>query len=140
MAENTARFRPKMYPPPEFPPKKSKMFARTPPAAFPVILGLLGLGLALRRGLAEAGWPEAVADMILGMAVLLWVFAIVAYGVKVFRRPGVVTEDMRVLPGRARPIARAVLRRHARRTRAGPTAPVAGPWSRRANGWPGVRH
>ena len=43
--------RPRMYPAPEFPPRKPALFARTPPAVFPVLLGLLGLGLALRRGL-----------------------------------------------------------------------------------------
>ena len=38
--------RPKAFPPPEFPPRKPKLFAKTPPAIFPVVLGLLGLGLA----------------------------------------------------------------------------------------------
>ena len=35
--------RPKRYPPPEFPPRRAKLFAKTPPAVFPSILGLLGL-------------------------------------------------------------------------------------------------
>ena len=39
--------RPKRYPPPEFPPRRAKLFARTPPAIFPPILGLLGLAAAL---------------------------------------------------------------------------------------------
>jgi len=101
MAETTARYRPRIYPPPEFPPRKPGLFARTPPAVFPAILGLLGLGLALRRGLAEVGWPGAAADVILGMAVLLWAFALPAYAAKVLRRPGMVAEEMRVLPGRS---------------------------------------
>jgi tellurite resistance protein len=39
--------RPRAFPPPEFPPRKPKLFARTPPAVFPVLLGLEGLALAL---------------------------------------------------------------------------------------------
>lgn len=101
MADSTARFRPKTYPPPEFPPRQPRLFARTPPAVFAPILGLLGLGLALRRGQAAFGWSEALADLMLGMAVLLWAFAVVAYLGKMMRRPGVMVEDMRVLPGRA---------------------------------------
>lgn len=92
--------RPRMFPPPEFPPRKVPRFARTPPAIFPAVLGLLGLGLALRRGLAGtvlAGPAEAVN----GALVVLWVFAAAAMLGKIARRPGVVAEDLRVLPGRA---------------------------------------
>ena len=35
--------RPKAYPAPEFPPRKPKLFAKTPPALFSVLLGLLGM-------------------------------------------------------------------------------------------------
>lgn len=77
------------------------MFSRMPPAVFPAIMGLLGLGLALRRGLAGLGLPEAAGEAVLGAVVLLWAFAALAYGMKILRRPGVVVEDMRVLPGRA---------------------------------------
>ena len=58
--------RPKLYPPPEFPPRKVARFARMPPAVFPAILGLFGLGLALRRGLEAAGLPGGVAEAVLG--------------------------------------------------------------------------
>ena len=47
--------RPKAFPPPEFPPHRAKLFAKMPPAVFPVLLGLLGLGLALRRGFGREG-------------------------------------------------------------------------------------
>ena len=90
-----------MYPAPEFPPRKPKLFARTPPAVFPVLLGLLGLGLALRLGLAELALPGGVAELLLGAAGAIWVFAMLAYAVKLARRPGVLGDDMRVLPGRA---------------------------------------
>ncbi len=68
---------------------------RTPPAIFPPIFGLFGLGLGWRA----AGSP--IGDGILGAVTLLFMFALVAYLAKVFRRPSVVVEDMRVLPGRA---------------------------------------
>ena len=45
--------RPRMYPAPEFPPRKPKLFARTPPAIFPSLLGVLGLGLAYRLHLVQ---------------------------------------------------------------------------------------
>lgn len=93
--------RPKRFPPPEFPPRRTALFARTPPAVFPSILGLLGLGVALRQTLARLGLDLGPADLVGGIAVGLWAFATMAYLVKVGRRPGVVTEDLRVLPGRS---------------------------------------
>jgi len=92
--------RPAMYPVPEFPPRKARLFARTPPAVFPVLLGLLGLGLALRKGLADLALPGGLADLVLGAVGALWLFAALAYGLKLARRPGVLAEDMRALPGR----------------------------------------
>jgi tellurite resistance protein len=99
MAERV-QVRPKIYPPPEFPPRKPARFARTPPAVFPVILGLFGLGLALRRGLEAAGLPQEPADQVLGAVALLWGYAVFAYGAKMARRMSVVLEDLKVLPGR----------------------------------------
>lgn len=93
--------RPKAYPAPEFPPRKPKLFARTPPAIFPVVLGLLGLGLALRAGLAVLGLPGGLAEAALGALLAFWAFATLALLAKIARRPGVVAEDLRVLPGRA---------------------------------------
>jgi tellurite resistance protein len=101
MASEPARFRPKIFPPPEFPPRKSARFARMPPAVFPVILGSLGLVLALRRGLDVLGLPLALADLLAGLALALWGFAAFAYLAKLARRPGVIWEDLKVLPGRA---------------------------------------
>jgi tellurite resistance protein len=95
------RVRPKAYPAPEFPPRKAALFARTPPAAFPVVMGLLGLGLALRRGAEALQLPSVVSEMPLGAISVLWLFCVLAYGAKLARRPGVLLEDLRVLPGRA---------------------------------------
>lgn len=96
-----ARFRPKRFPPPEFPPRRPAAFARTPPAIFPVLLGLLGLVLALRAGLSHLGLPLAAADLAAGVVVPLWAFGVLAYGRKLARRPGVLFEDMKVMPARA---------------------------------------
>lgn len=92
--------RPRPYPPPEFPPRRPARFGRTPPAVFPVILGLFGLGLALRRGLDAAGVPQEPADLLLGAVALLWAYAVFAYGAKMARRVSVALEDLKVLPGR----------------------------------------
>lgn len=93
--------RPKRYPPPEFPARRPAIFAKTPPAIFPSILGLLGLVIALRIALARLGLDQGPADLLAGIAVGLWLFAAVAYLVKIGRRSGVVVEDLRVLPGRS---------------------------------------
>jgi tellurite resistance protein len=76
-----------------------------PPAVFPAIMGLFGLGLALRRTPeafgATGGAAAGLAEAILGATTLLWAFASLGYGVKLVRRPSVVWEDLVVLPGRA---------------------------------------
>jgi tellurite resistance protein len=102
MADQAPRLkRPKMYPAPEFPPHRPKLFAKVPPAAFPVVMGLLGLGLALRRAADSLPIPSGLAEMVLGAVSLLWLFCLLAYGAKLARRPGVLIEDLRTLPGRA---------------------------------------
>ncbi len=69
MAVDPKFARPKRYPAPEFPPRRIARFTRMPPAVFPVVLGLLGMGLAARRllvGTALEGLVEAVLGAILG--------------------------------------------------------------------------
>lgn len=105
MKNPTKDRRPRAFPAPEFPPRKPKAFARTPPAIFPSILGLLGLGLAARKGaevLDLGSTPVGgLVEAALGALLILWLFAVVALKAKVIRRFGVLAEDMRVLPGRA---------------------------------------
>ncbi|WP_249138876.1 tellurium resistance protein [Actibacterium sp. MT2.3-13A] len=81
--------------------QKLKFGQRTPPAIFPPVLGLLGLGLAWRRAEAVFVIPPAIADLLLGMVTLLLLWCLLAYGVKLTRRPGVFVEDLAALPGRA---------------------------------------
>lgn len=97
--------RPPMFPAPEFPPRQPKLFARTPPAIFPSILGLLGLGLAARSGVGALGLQPSVlgglVEAALGALLILWAFALLAIKVKLARRPTVLMDDLKALPGRS---------------------------------------
>lgn len=95
------RVSPPRFPPPQFPPHRPALFATTPPAIFPPILGLLGTVLALRRAAEFAGQGGAVVELLAGAALALWLFAVVALKLKVLRRMAVLREDMRPIPGRA---------------------------------------
>jgi tellurite resistance protein len=87
-------------PPPLSLPKPG-LWRRTPPAIFPPIMGLFGLGLGWRAAAPAYELPPAIGDMILGAVALLYLFALVAYLAKPLRRAGVLLEEMQVLPGRA---------------------------------------
>ena len=69
--------------------------------AFPVLLGLCGLAIGLRAGLSWLDLSAAPADLAAGVAVALWAFGVLAYGLKLRRRPGVILEDLKVMPSRA---------------------------------------
>lgn len=99
MSQIRARLRPPIFPPPEFPPRRTRLFARTPAIVFAPILGMLGLSQAMRRGLPEFQMSQAAGELVFGLMTALWAFAMLAYLVKVARRPGAVAEDMAVLPG-----------------------------------------
>ncbi|MEM9010686.1 MAG: tellurium resistance protein [Pseudomonadota bacterium] len=74
---------------------------RTPPALFPICLGSMGLGLALRRG-GDAGLiPAWVGEGMLLLAALVVLTALSAYLAKVIARPRVVWEDLAQPPARA---------------------------------------
>jgi tellurite resistance protein len=77
------------------------LWRRTPPAIFPAIMGLFGLGLAWRRAAQAFGVPGEIGEAILGAVTLLFLFGVLAYLVKMLRRPKVVIEELRILPGRA---------------------------------------
>lgn len=99
----TARPPASPVPPPPRPPVApgGGGWRRTPPAIFPAILGLWGLGLGWRAAGEAAGFGPAPGEVILGAVFLLWLGALVAYGAKVARRPGVLAEEVRVLPGQS---------------------------------------
>lgn len=76
---------------------------RTPPALFPSLMGLLGLGLAW-RAMAQRLGIEAVsglAEGFLGACVLLGLAMIGAWLFKFLARPMVLIDEVSILPGRA---------------------------------------
>ncbi len=77
------------------------LFRQTPPAIFPALFGLFGLGLAWRQAVVTFSLPPAISETYLGAVSLLFLFCVAAYLSKAIRRPAVVVEDMRTLPGRA---------------------------------------
>ncbi len=88
-----------MPPPLQMP--KPGLWRRTPPAIFPPIMGLFGLGLGWRAAAPAYGITPAIGDLILGAVALLFLFALVAWLAKPLRRASVVIEELQVLPGRA---------------------------------------
>ena len=95
-------------PPPPLAPDPPGLWRRVPPAIFPPIMGLFGLGLAWRALGATLPAVAGLAEAFLGAVILLFVFAAVAWASKPLRRPAVLVEELRVLPGRAG-VAAAVL-------------------------------
>ncbi|MCX7645843.1 MAG: tellurium resistance protein [Rhodobacteraceae bacterium] len=93
--------RPPLPPPLPPVPPRAGLFRQTPPAAFTPVFGLFGLGLAWRRAAEAFALPSGAAEILLGAVTLLYLFVLAAYLAKAARRPGVVAEDLRVLPGRA---------------------------------------
>ncbi|WP_434286947.1 tellurium resistance protein [Celeribacter sp. SCSIO 80788] len=78
------------------------LWRATPPAIFPPIMGLMGLGLAWRNAAKVIpGAPAWIGEMLLGAFSLLYLFALLTYFAKMARRPSVIAEDLRILPGRA---------------------------------------
>ncbi|WP_460273470.1 TDT family transporter [Celeribacter sp. ULVN23_4] len=78
------------------------LWRATPPAIFPPIMGLMGLGLAWRNAAKVIpGAPAWIGEMLLGAFSLLYLFALLTYFAKMSRRPSVIAEDLRILPGRA---------------------------------------
>ncbi len=80
---------------------KPGLWRQTPPAIFPPILGLLGLGLAWRRATEVFAIPRDIGEAMLGAVSLLFLFAVVAYLAKFLRRPSALVDDLRIMPGRA---------------------------------------
>lgn len=82
-------------------PNPAGLWRRVPPAIFPPLLGALGLALAWRGATAQFGLPQGVSGIMTGMAVAACGFAVLAYAAKLARRPAVLAEELRTLPGRA---------------------------------------
>lgn len=95
--------RPRHFPPPPPLAPPHGFWRRTPPAIFPPVMGLLGLGLGWRylALLAGSDLLGALAELLLGAAVLLYGFCALAWAAKPLRRPAALIDELRILPGRA---------------------------------------
>ena len=76
------------------------LWRRVPPMIFAPILSLLALALAWRWGAEAFHLPLALPGFLDGLAVALFLFAALAYLVKIARRPGVIFDECATLPGR----------------------------------------
>ncbi len=74
---------------------------KTPPALYPPVLGLFGLAMAWLRAPDVFGVPAAIGQLLAGAMVLLFLYTAGQYVAKLAARPGVVAEDLKILPGRA---------------------------------------
>lgn len=84
-------------------PPKPEFWRRTPPALFPTLFGLLGLGLAWRAaaGALDIGITTWIGNVILAGVAVLFLFVLACYLSKLSVRPRVLLEDMSSIPGRA---------------------------------------
>lgn len=76
------------------------LWRRTPVMIFAPILSLLALALAWRLGAGLFHLPLALPGFLDGLAAALFLFAALAYLVKILRRPGVIVDECTALPGR----------------------------------------
>lgn len=77
------------------------LWRRVPPAVFPPTLGLMGLALSWRAGVSQFALSPGLSGLLDGIAVALFLFCALAYATKLMRRPGVLAEELRILPGRS---------------------------------------
>jgi len=80
---------------------RQPLWRSTPPAIFPVILGLVGLVHAWHGIGRTFGLPAAFGDILLGITVALLAFFSLSYVAKLVKRPAVLMEDLKSPPGRA---------------------------------------
>ncbi len=80
---------------------RQPLWRSTPPAIFPVILGLVGLSLAWRGLGLSFGLTSGLGDILLGVSTMILVFFALSYAAKLIARPAVLMEDLKSPPGRA---------------------------------------
>lgn len=81
--------------------RQAPRWRKTPPALFPPILGLFGLAVAWARTPEVFGAPAGFGQILSGAMVLVYLYTAGHYVAKLAARPGVVVEDLKILPGRA---------------------------------------
>ena len=74
--------------------KITSLWRTTPPAIFPICLGLMGLGLGWRNASDHLPVAEEFGGLLLGLAAAFFVFFLTSYLCKMAARPAVLFEDM----------------------------------------------
>ncbi len=77
------------------------LWRRTPPAIFPVCLGVLGLGLGWRSASEVLPVAEEIGDLFLGAGMAYYLYFLLFYLRKLAARPAVLFEDMTTARARA---------------------------------------
>jgi len=77
------------------------LWRSTPPAIFPVCLGLLGLGLGWRNAAEYLPIAHEIGDVLLGLGCAYYLFFLICYLCKLVARPMVLFEDSTIPPARA---------------------------------------
>lgn len=80
---------------------KTPLWRSTPPAIFPLCLGLLGLGLGWRNAAETLPVAHEVGDVLLGLGCAYYLFMLACYLRKLVARPAVLLEDLCAPPARA---------------------------------------
>ncbi len=80
---------------------KTPLWRSTPPAIFPICLGLLGLGLGWRNASEVLAVPHEVGDVLLGLGCAYYLYFLACYLSKMIARPMVLFEDSANPPARA---------------------------------------
>lgn len=81
--------------------KPIPLWRSTPPAIFPVCLGLLGLGLGWRSAADVLPIAHEFGDLLLGFSCTYYLYFLTFYFLKLSARPSVLFEDMTNPPARA---------------------------------------
>ncbi len=81
-------------------PPRSPLYARTPPALFPLCLGFVGLALAWRRVSDALGFHAGVGETLLSMSAVLFAATLLLYLRKLAARPIALLDDLRTPAGR----------------------------------------
>jgi len=77
------------------------LWRSTPPAIFPICLGLLGLGLGWRNASDFLPVAHEIGDVLLGLGCAYYLYFLACYLCKLIARPGVLFEDSTKPPARA---------------------------------------
>ncbi len=80
---------------------RQPLWRSTPPAIFPVILGLVGLSLAWRGLGISFELTAGFGDILLGVTTAILAFFALSYLAKLVARPAVLMDDLKSPPGRA---------------------------------------